>query len=225
MTVPRHFKFTVRGSFLNSPETWSFGFHMSNDNSTSGNADLSNVHEDQVTAALAALFGAAEMSNKVQVDDWRCYDIGNDGKMRGNGPLLHAFAPNELKGVSSASLYPPQVAVAISTISDNRGPAKRGRFYLPGPTVALANDWRMDIAAATAYAAQATTFLKAVSDSIDLDLAESAYGCNVSPGPPGSSTGTLQGIDHIEVGRALDTIRNRRKSLLEEPHVHGHIDW
>jgi hypothetical protein len=35
----------------------------------------------------------------------------------------------------------------------------------------------------------------------------------------------MQGVDHIEVGRVYDTIRSRRRSLLEERFVGAQIDW
>lgn len=223
--VPTHFKFTLRGIFLNSPETWSFGCHFSRVNAGEPDAGLDDIDESGVTSAIATFFGTAEISNKVEVGDWRMYVIGSDNRMEGNGPLLHEYEPGELRGVSTGPIHPPQVALVITTVADNKGPARFGRFFLPGPTVALDNDWRIGEDEATGYAEQCTQLLKGISDHIDLQQLVSSKGKNISPGPQGSPGGTSQDIDHLEVGRALDTLRTRRKSLLEERHVHGQIDW
>lgn len=199
MPVPTHFKFTVRGSFLNSPEQWAFGCHFSRANQGEADAGFDDINEGDVTTALATFFGAAEISNKVQVDDWRMYVIGTDGKMEGNGPLLHAFEPGELKGVSSAAIHPPQVALVITLVADNRGPAKFGRFYLPGPTVVLDDDWRIGEDEATGYAAQVTALLKGISDAVDLEVLTQCAAVNVSKGPVGSANGTIQELSLIHI--------------------------
>jgi hypothetical protein len=37
--------------------------------------------------------------------------------------------------------------------------------------------------------------------------------------------GARQTIDHISVGRVLDRIERRRRSMVEEYVLSGHIDW
>lgn len=226
MPVPTHFRFTVRGDFLNSPEHWSFGCHFSRENDAIADAGFDDVDEGGVTDAVVAFLGSSLFSNKVEVRDWRLYVIGTNGKMEGNGPLLHDFAPGELKGASAGARFPSQCSVAVTLIAANRGPAQRGRFYLPTfGGMALEDDWMLSDAVAGVIRTAATTFLKDISDQIDLvDLTQSAC-VNVSPGPVGSGTGTIQEVDHLEVGRVVDTIRNRRRSMLETYNVGGHIDW
>jgi hypothetical protein len=224
--VPTHFKFTARGHFGTSEETWSFGWKFGRSVDAGGDAGLDDIDESGVTAALVAYIAGPYVSSDAIVDDWRAYVIGTDGRMEGNGPLLHTFAPNTVKGTGAATKYPPQVALAITTIADDRGAAQYGRWYLPSPTVAFIEDMRISAASALLYAQQASAFLKNVSDAIDLPGSVlSASAVNVSAGPPGSPTGTLQQIDHIEVGRVLDTIRNRRKSLVEDRVSDAQIDW
>jgi hypothetical protein len=223
--TPKHFRFVFRGTLLGSPETWSFGFHMQRVIDAGSDATLDMIHEDQVTTAVAAFFGTAEISNKVQVDDWRAYQIDETGHMEGNGPLLHTYAVGEQLGASATQQKPPQIAVVVSTLAVDRGPAKRGRFYLPGPTGAVGTDWRMPADQAASYEVQTRTFMKAVANAIDLPGLTSVAGINVSHLPVGSSAGTSQDIDHLEVGRAYDTLRNRRKSLVEDASVGAHIDW
>lgn len=226
MPVPTHFKFTVRGQFVGSPEEWSYGFKMTRTNSLpTADAGLDDINEANVTAAILAFHATAFFAEVVQPTDWRAYVIGSDGKMEGNGPLLHEIVAPAGKGTGVNQLKPPQIATVVTLVADDRGPAKLGRFYLPASNKTLGSDLRLSVGDATALAVSVTTMLKAVSDAIDLEDLTSSNGCNVSPGPAGSSTGTLQPIDHVEVGRVYDTVRNRRKSILEERYVHTQIDW
>jgi hypothetical protein len=225
MSVPTHFKFVFRGVFLNTPETWSFSTHMSRDNDAGLDAELTDISVESVDDALFGLIGSGLISSRVEVSDWRAYKIGTNGNMEGNAPLLREFEPGEFVGQAAGVQYPPQVALVVTTVGPDRGPGRFGRFYLPGPNKPLGADARISIAHAQEYVTVATTFLKSLSDSIDLEALQSAEGLNISPGPPGSPTGTRQTVDHVEVGRVYDTLRNRRKSLLEERELSGHIDW
>jgi hypothetical protein len=96
-----------------------------------------------------------------------------------------------------------------------------GRFYLP-TNLALETDRRLSVTTAENAAVVIGTFLKGISGAIDLPgtvLSSSAV--NVSS----VGAGLLQRVDHIEVGRVLDTLRSRRRSMLEERVVGGQIDW
>jgi hypothetical protein len=223
--VPKHFRFTVRGDFLNSPEHWSFGCHFTKTVPLADDAALGDIDESGVTDAVVAFLGSTLFSNKIEVRDWRMYDIGTNGKMVGNGPLLHEFEPAELKGGSAGTKFPSQCSIAVSTIANDRGPAQRGRFYLPTVVTQIEDDWMLGDAVAGVIREAATTFLKSISDQIDMVDLNSSACCNVSPGPIGSGTGTLQQVNHLEVGRVVDTVRNRRRSMLETYNVGGSIDW
>jgi len=223
LPVPTHFRFVVRGMFVNTPEEWSFGTHFTRAETAGPDAGLDDVSESGVTAAVDAFIGTSNFQSSVKATDWRMYVIGTDGKMEGNGPLLHDYTGSGPVGGGSLK-YPPQVSVAITCVADNRGPAKLGRFYLPGPGKALGTDLRMSAADAGFLGSDVTTFLKAVSDSIDMPFTTSAKGVNVSS-RGGAGAGTIQEIDHLEVGRVFDTIRSRRRSLDEDRQVVAQIDW
>jgi hypothetical protein len=225
MPVPTHFKFSMRGRFNNTPEIWSFGFHMSRIQAGFPDAELNDIDESAVTSAFTTLIEGpsdAAISTNVKVVDWRAYVIGTDGRMVGN-PLFVDLSTSDIGG-AAGNRYPPQVALAVTLVADNRGPARFGRLFLPGPAEAMGNDMRLSVASATGYAEAVTNFLKDVSDAIDLGGTESAQGENISSRGTGGQ-GTRQTIDHVEVGRVLDTLRTRRNNLLEERHVHGQIDW
>lgn len=226
MAVPTHFKFTFRGVFDGTPEGWSFGCKMSRDNPLSDDAHLTDIDQDGVTAAVVAFFAACPMSSLVKLSDWRAYVIGTDGRMEGNAPLIKEFEGAARPHGTNATVVPfPQVAHVVTMMGAERGPAQYGRMYLPGVIKPLSADMRLSVADAGDLLTASTDFLKAVSDCIDLEPPQSSEGLNVSPGPPGSPTGTRQAIDHLEFGRVTDTMKSRRRSLLEERVTGGHIDW
>lgn len=225
MPVPTHFRLTVRGVFLGTLEAWSNTFHFSRANEGAGDAGLDDVSESGVTDAVVAFYGAGFVAPMVGVSDWRLYQIGTDNKMEGNGPLQHEFVAGEVHGNAGATVYPPQIALAISTVAVNRGAAQFGRFYLPGPTRPLDGTARISAADANVYVGITEIFLKSVSDQIDLLGIVQSAAVHVSPGPAGSPNGTIQEIDHVRCGRVYDTIRTRRQSLEEDYQAGGHIDW
>lgn len=221
MTVPKHFRFTVRGEFVGTPEQFSFGFHMSNTQDAGTDAHINDIDEDAVSTALVTFFqnSNGKIPDSVRATDWRAYEIGVDNKMVGN-PLIHLFPGNTCIGTTTTR-YPPQIAAVVTTVAANRGPGRFGRFYLP-TGAALAADARMSVTDAANLVTGATQLLKDVSDAIDMGgVLRSATGLNISQ----SSGGHKQEIDHVECGRVLDTLRNRRKSLDEARVIGGHIDW
>lgn len=223
VTVPTHFRFSIRGIFGDTPEGWNYGFHFNRSVAASADAGLSDIDEAAVSSALATFHAQTFFSMLSILTEWRAYVIGTNGKMEGNGPLLHEYG-TPVPGGSSGSFFPPQVALAVTTVADNRGPAERGRFYLPGVRLTPAADMRISEAEADTITDATVDMLKGISAAIDMPATiESSAAANVSGLPVG--TGTKQDIDHLETGRVYDTIRSRRRSLLEERFVGGQIDW
>jgi hypothetical protein len=221
MTVLPHFRFTVRGEFTGTPEEWSFGFHFGSNVDLGPDASVDDIHADQVTTALTSFIpgGDLGMPTNAKVNDWRAYKIKADGNMEGE-PLQVDLSGTGLTGGVSPK-YPPQIACVVTTVAATRGPARFGRFYLP-TGLPLGTDRRVSVVDVTAVATAATAMMKAISDAIDFPLSlDGASGINVSE----LGGGVNKEIDHLEVGRVLDTLRNRRKSMVEERHIHGHIDW
>lgn len=223
MPVPTHFKFVFRGVFDNTEETWSFGMHFTRTVEAGPDAGVGAIDTSGVTTALGTFFNtaAAGIPTWCTATDWRAYEIGTDGRME-NEPLLVDLTTDDIDGAASGSRLPPQCALAVTTVADNRGPGRYGRFYLPTALIIELSDLRVSIANATGVATAVTAFLKGISDSIDLPgTLGSAGGLNISK----SGAGFKQDIDHVEVGRVIDTLRSRRRALLEERVVGGQIDW
>jgi len=220
MPVPTHFKFTFRGDFTGTPEHWSFGLHYRKD-VLAADATVGDVDQGAVTSACDTFFGSSfgRIPNICKMTDWRLYDIGTDGRAQGDIVVVDVSA-DSIQGADNPK-YPPQVALAITKVGDDRGLARLGRFYLP-TNAPLASDQRLSESEASATADAVTQFVKDISGAIDLPgTLESSPLLNVS----NRGAGAKQEVDHLEVGRVLDTLRRRRRSLLEERHIHGQIDW
>lgn len=222
MATPVHMKFVFRGVFLDTPEEWSFSAKFSRDTPEAADTTVDDVSETGVDAALYGLLNNSSFATNVQVTDWRAYDIGPLGKMEGL-PLIRLAEDMAAVPTGTGTIrYPTDQALCVTTNAVNRGPARFGRFYLPGISKALAADSRLSETDATGYLTLATNFLKSVSDAIDMPLTSSSEGLNISQVGPG---GARQTIDHISVGRVLDRIERRRRSMVEEYVLSGHIDW
>jgi len=104
--------------------------------------------------------------------------------------------------------HPNQVTIAVSTETGfSRGPAHRGRFYLPLPGMAVEADGLISVADATAIKTSSATLLTA------LNAASTLYKVGVMSRKSGAPA--ERPVTGFSVGRVLDTQRRRRRSLLE----------
>jgi len=221
MPVPTHLRVVFRGIFEGTPETWSFGLKFSRDNTVGADASLSDID----IPGMASHWGVfANTSNagipaNAALTDVRGYIIGTDGKMEGN-PEIFEVTNEDYDGVVSAK-YPPQICVCVTHVAANRGPARFGRSFLPTALAMDATTSKMTTTTADNFLAAYTFFVKQCSDEIDLELTQSASQLNISA----VGAGARQEVDHHEVGLAFDTLRSRRRALVEERRVGAHIDW
>lgn len=104
--------------------------------------------------------------------------------------------------------HPLQVALAVSlTTGFSRGPAHRGRFYVPLPNQLPASDGLISTVDSGNVKTTATTLLNALN-AITPNLQAAVFSRKL--GAPAHRLVTA-----ISVGRALDTQRRRRKKLAE----------
>ena len=221
MPVPKHMRIVFRGEFTGSPETWSFSQKFTSTLTGSFDADASDVHLDQCGEAFDAYFhqAAAQWPSSAKLTDIRAYKIGTNGKTEGDPNILDVSAL-DYRGASQV-VYPPQVCLVMTHVAEHRGPARFGRVFLP-TSAPVGADFRISPTVADNIRQQYVEFAKDVSDAVDLELAVSADMLNISSiGPEGAS----QAVHHVEVGLALDTLRSRRRALLEERRASGQIDW
>lgn len=221
MTVPTHFRIVFRGVWKNTPETWSFGLHFKRNepagpDATLGDVDVAAMKNDCKNFFLA---GASKIPSSAQLTDVRGYQIGTDGKMQGSPELVDCSDEN-IVGVSG-SVYPPQIALVMTHVGAERGPGRFGRVFLP-TSAPLDTDLRISAIQAGMIRDEYVNFIKNCSDRVDLTgIFTSSNLENISA----VAGGAKQAVHHVECGRVLDTLRSRRRGLVEERAVGGAIDW
>lgn len=221
--VKTHFRISVRGIFVGTPEIWQYGLKYERDLAGGADTTLSDVSASAVETALKTFHGQSFFCSTTRLTEFRVYQIGTDGLMEGNGPLLNVLASAQ-NGGGSAFVFPPSIACVVTLVSNNRGPAKFGRVYLPGPSAGISTDGRMSTATAGTIGTAFSTMLDSVGHAIDAPgTTQQTYAVNISDRPIG--TGTKQQVDHVEVGRVLDNLRTRRNAMVEAREIMPPISW
>lgn len=126
----------------------------------------------------------------------------------------YAYSP-VVAGGSSAFLHPNQCTLVVSTCTAfERGPAHRGRFYLPlCAKEVTSSTGGISAAEAMAVAVSAATFLSALHDQPGPDPIgdDDVHVCVMSS----TGTGATNRITAVEVGTVIDTQRRRRNAMAE----------
>lgn len=213
MPVPEHFKVSFRGIIEGTPEQWSHSHSLT----LAGGGNVENIRTSDLANAWGAM-AAGVLSVAVKLQEIRCYRIGTNGRMVGNPNLRFFDGAARRAGTLDSVIYPPQVALAVTTQGANRGPGRFGRFYLPGPGFRLSSDRRIDPTDQAGILANMATFLKALRDCYsnpaDPDWND-AYPINVST-LGGGGAGSYQRVETVRLGRVLDTVRRRRNAMDED---------
>jgi hypothetical protein len=203
-----HTRVTFGGTFgpvATAVEQWSFRLNINRTASVGAPVEVANAMRDAWQTHLGNRCRA-----RVRLTQVKVAEIGADGK----------YGPNGNPGIWSGdiaatggdnTLVPNQIALAISLTTDQRGPSSRGRFFLPLPVYAADPDGRLDVASAGTIRAAAAAFLNAVNVA-------ASNGTPLAPRKVGilSVRGTNPEVTGVRVGRVPDTMRSRRRSMLEE---------
>jgi hypothetical protein len=165
---------------------------------------------DAISAAAHTYFSGAYINHAAELTMIKYNLIGTNGKYADPSNTVLEDHPTATVGAGNGYVW-PQLALAISLRTDAaRGPAHAGRFYLPCPQGAPYTDGRYTIDQVSDIVAASTAFL----DAINADDAswQVAVVSNVG-------SGHQRFVDHVQVGRVMDTMRSRRTSLPEDPVV------
>lgn len=112
-------------------------------------------------------------------------------------------------------IFPPQISLAVTTLSNFAGPNGRGRFYLPGPVFGIGADLRLVAGDRDGYLTAAKAFVDAINAGSESKTQGRA--CVASKGSVLKGiAGGNRTITKVGVGRVYDTIRSRRSALLEQ---------
>ena len=116
---------------------------------------------------------------------------------------------NTTRGGGGAINHPPQDALVVSLMTDRRGATGRGRVFLPRTTHPLQDDYLLSVANVQDVA---TTFGAYLRDLGAITTGET--GSFMTP-VVASTKGYNSAVTAVRVGRAVDTMRSRRRSLNE----------
>lgn len=137
--------------------------------------------------------------------------IGADGLYGATNAVTSEYATAARPAGTGPMTPAPQLALAVTLEgAQPRGPAGRGRFYVPGPAFAVAQDGRITAAQALAVANAAVTMINGINAALP--------GGVIIAGPETEKgrAPARQPVVAVRVGRVLDTVRSRRSSLPEE---------
>lgn len=196
------------GGKLPGSEQWSNGLRFYGP--AGGAAAAAVAMLPNVAAAIVAFHGRAE--SKIRADAKLSFvklnGIDVNGHYIGDGTNQALYA--DIPGAGGTSpVYPNQVAWAVTfTTGYSRGPAHKGRIYMPLPTASVD-------ATGVVAAIDATT----LSGSVDtLQTALNAVNADWKLGVFSRKSGAAghRAITGNLVGRVLDTQRRRRRKLVED---------
>lgn len=208
------------GGSLPGGEQWSCGLRVACTEGIStgpGAADGWDMAEllDHYTETIKAMHinPNAKINNRAKLDHVKFNRIGVDGHYLESVTYEEVFAPLSGGDAGQAVYHPNQVALVVSLTTDvNRGPAHRGRFYLPLPNCIPADDGLITVNDANTINGCMAAFLQFMADTPGIDTA-SDPGVVVMSRKLGSPA--TRRVTGCHVGRVMDTQRRRRRSLNE----------
>lgn len=212
MAYPQNFFRLVCSGTLVGSETFSYGLSLRKQFATGPAPD--EVPAGVINAVTAFHSNAnIGIGTQAVLTTIKFNEIDVNGRYANTGEtVLHEFDPG-VPGTGTTSM-PPQVALAITLrTAKTRGRAHAGRFYIPRIAGAIGTDGRLSAAQAAQIGTVATTFLNSLNTALN-GIARVAVLSDVG-------TGAVNDVTHVEVGRVLDTMRSRRRSLDEERQIGG----
>jgi hypothetical protein len=195
------------GGKLPGGDEWSCGLRMAGIAGLTGPPTNDPTQLTKAAAAVEAWHQNGEISPRAILTFTKLNAIGRDGKYIEQTTMEHVHANVPGTGVDSRTL-PNQVALAVSlTTGVSRGPAHRGRFYMPLPTMVVQSNGLISSDDALTVKNAATTFIAA------LNAMTANYQVAVFSRKAGAPSDRW--VTGVEVGRVLDTQRRRRNKLAE----------
>jgi len=196
------------GGKLPGGEQWSCGLRLYKPDPSSAEVDAAlNINAYKTAIQTYHAGGTACSSQAAKLSYVKSNSIGTNGKY--STPTTNQVIVADVGGGGAIlAPHPTQVALAISLVTGfSRGPAHRGRFYIPLPTFLPDANGLISVADRDGAKTAATTLLTA------LNAVTGGWKVGVfsrKAGAPGH-----RAVTGIEVGRVLDTQRRRRRSLTE----------
>lgn len=212
MAYPEHWLLSFGGSLVPSEETWNCGIRLAITSvGLGGEMDEEQYLTDTAVPALTTWFGTstAKIAATTTLTFVKCNKIAPDGTYA-DPSNSHTRTVNVAGGGGATGLHPLQVSYCLTWLTDeaSRGPASRGRIYVPRPTLSV--DAAGDVGSSDRIGA--ATAGANLLNSLDVTLGgpggSTLRPCIVSPLGPGYA----HQIDDVRVDSQLDIQRSRARS-------------
>lgn len=210
MAFVTHYKLSARGVFrtqgTGAADVEEFSYSLSLSRPPSGVALGSFVADMAADVVKFHQSAGAKISGNCRLREVKLASIGPDGRYTEDS----ATVLMDVNGGGPVLKYPPQVALAVSLGTGQRGPSKRGRFYIPGPGQALQDStFGLSDVEALGVVDATRALINDLNNQPGIDRIN-------SPAVTVASTkGFNTDVTEVSCGRVFDTIRSRRRSLPE----------
>ena len=220
MVFPSHYRAVIEGGFFDSSgnqvETWSTSYRVGVTSvGTTTTIDEGDYIDNELTAFATTLFGNPRFNAQVRVTKLSCNRIGADGRYadQSGSHFKILSGAQQITGQGSSQLLPLQTSLVVTLRSDkDRGPASHGRMYLPVPQAFVGGDWLLQQSFLDNFITDVSNAFRAADGSGSaVTGAYSFFPALISP----AGTGHLERVTRVGVGRVLDTMRSRRRSVPE----------
>lgn len=213
MPAPSHFRATFKGEFKSSAtgepyEQWNTSLALS----PGGQVSTASMQEiaDDLRDDFAAWCSTTEsgFSGNTFFTEVRLDHVGDNGRIDQDAVFAQVggggatYSPGQV-------LLPPSSAVVLTLDTGGRGRSRFGRMYLPLCKVSLTQEGVMGEFQQTEILNSCATLLRNLGNLPGLD---GGAGLVVASGAGG---GSLKPVQSIRVGRVVDTMRSRRRSMDE----------
>lgn len=211
----RHFKLTFGGQVGDDVDEWSTGIRIAP--ATLGAVvdwphAVTQIGEHYIPV-VTTLWNAIKSRVATGIDlRWiKLAAIGTDGKyVPGLDPYIYDFE-TPIAGTAGSFCTGPQSAVVLSLRTNrNRGPATKGRMYLP---ITAAMPGATTFRLSSTYTDEIADAGKAFIEQLRVVNETTTFGPYIMSG---IGNGAINGINFVLVGDMLDTQRRRRNKFTEE---------
>ena len=204
----RHKLLTASGGlFTGTLERWSFGLRFYDDPTFH---EPTQAMVDACKPAFATFWDSAPTFGKEHsLDTLKLAHIDTTGHYpAGHTPVIATFVPAEFPPGTSPTGLPGQISqvASLRTIKP-RGIAHAGRIYLPSTGQPVGSDGRWT----TTFSLGTANAVKTLINSLNAvtDLGDCAIFSDVG-------AGAWEYVTGVRVGRVPDTVRRRRRQLVED---------
>lgn len=219
MTYPTHWLLTFGGTLLsNRSEIWTNSIRFAPDVEGQWELDQQETALEMLNT-LSARWGVAGdggcmVSGSVFLEWAKFNEIGPDGKYADGTTTHEAFLATPKPGIGAPGAgYVPQITSAISwQTTRQRGPASKGRIFLPMPVMTMTGAGRIDGNGANDCARAWANTINALNDVVALRFQSDAIRASVVSDV---GQGAAAHIASVRVGNVYDTQRRRRNALEE----------